>query len=45
MTEQLSGLCLKRLSDRRDRLCARFSVATAAKSGLKDIFKEACRGL
>ena len=41
LTEQLSELGLERLNDRRDRLCARFAVATIAKSRHKDIFKVA----
>ena len=41
LTGQLSELGLERLSDRRDRLCARFAMATAAKSRHKDIFKVA----
>ena len=38
LTEQMSELGLKRLTDRRERLCAKFAVATATKSRHKDIF-------
>ena len=41
LTDQLAELGLERLGSRRDRLCARFAVATATKSRHKDIFKVA----
>ena len=41
LTDQLAELGLERLGNRRDRLCARFAVATATKSRHKDIFKVA----
>ena len=39
--EQLSELGLERHGERRDKLCAKFSVTTNMKSRHKDIFKVA----
>ena len=41
LSEQLSELGLERLGERRDKLCAKFAVATSMKSRHKDIFKVA----
>ena len=41
LTDQLAKLGLERLAARRERLCARFAVATATKSRHKDIFEVA----